>query len=499
MSRRFGLLIGINDYAVNALDYCVNDVNKIEEVLIKNCQFNKNDIRIITSDSDNSNKEITRLFYNALESISKDFAQGEDTLFFFFSGHGVHHEEATLLFHTQEIKVSQIYTAVRDQLNPKNQIFVFDACHSGEKIKSAEEDFMTELYWNKLASKSETKTIIAASRFDQKATEKSVFQSGTLTHYFLKAVITEQNYNNLGFITPSVIADYVRREVSLDKHFKQIPYTNSVDVGSYPLAFSKYLQTGYKAEELPELKTPENNKEKNAKEKTVTRIAPTVLFYDRLTKAFPGVRGVKWFQGKAAVDGLNRFLHEPLRYDVAEGYGVFADPIWWFRGGSASSISNYKNLRDNKILLNNNDELIINKIAVYNSSSYYASFIYIETLPDEPSGLYDIQASVFESQVARRGYYSESFGIYNDSIITYEECEDGAAFIDGEYTELTNRQYRTRYLSKYNIILVPKSSPHNTNQGNLLGIQFMNSILRGERTLEEFAEEYDLLPRNHMD
>lgn len=500
MSRRFGLLIGINDYAVNPLDYCVNDVNKIAEALVKNCQFNPNDLRIITSDPGSSNKEILSLFHNALESISKDFNQDEDAVFFFFSGHGVHEEEATLLFHTQYIKVSQIYTLVQEKLNPKNQIFVFDACHSGEKIKSAEEDdFMTELYWNKLASKSETKTIIAASRFDQKATEKSIFQNGTLTHYFLKAITTAENYNNLGFITPTVIADYVRKEVSLDKDFKQIPYTSSVDVGSYPFAFFQYLKTGYKPDKVPEAKTPEIAKEKNTNEKTVTHTPPTVLFYERLTKAFPGVRGVKWFEGKAAVDGLNRFLYEPLRYDIAEGYGVLADPIWWFRGSSALPVSKFKKIEDNKILLNNSDELIIDRIAVYNSSSYYSCFIYIETLPDEASGVNDIKTSVFDRQVASRGYYQESFGIDNDIKVTFEEYQDGAAFIDGEYTELINPQLRNRYLSKYNVILVPKSSPHNTNQGNSLGEQYMNSILRGERTLEQFAEEYDLLPRNHMD
>lgn len=500
MSRRFGLLIGINDYVVNPLDYCVNDVNKIAEVLIKNCEFNANDLRIITSDSYSSTKEIINLFHNALESIYKEFNQGEDAVFFFFSGHGVHEEEATLLFHSQEIKVSTIYNAVEEKLNPKNQIFVFDACHSGEKIKSAEEkDFMTELYWNKLASKSETKTIIAASRFDQKATEKSIFQNGTLTHYFLKAINTIQNYNDMDFTTPTVIADYVRKEVSLDKNFKQIPYTNSVDIGSYPFAFSKYLRTTDKENKIREEKIVEKTKEKNTKEKTVIRTPPTVLFYERLTKAFPGVRGVKWFEGKAALDGLTRFLYEPLRYDIAEGYGVLSDPIWWFRGGSALPITKYKNLEDNKILLNNNDELIIDKIAVYNSSSYYSSFIYIETLPDQPSGVYNIKTSVFERHVASRGYYSESFGIYNNKIITFEECQDGAAFIDGEYTELINPQYRVRYLSRYNIILVPKSSPHNTNKGNSLGDQYMNSILMGERTLEQFAEEYDLLPRNQMD
>ncbi|MCC9073550.1 caspase family protein [Flavobacterium sp. F-65] len=499
MSQRFGILIGINDYLINPLDYCVNDVNKIEEVLIKNCQFDTNNLRIITSDNGSSNKDIESLFYNAVDNISRDFRQNEDSIFFFFSGHGVHHEEATLLFHSKEITVSQIYAKIKDKLNPKNQFLVFDACHSGEKIKSAvDEDFFKELDWNKLSSKSENKTIIAASRFDQKATEKKIFQNGTLTHYFLKAIITKQNYNDLGFITPSVIADYVRREVSLDKNFNQIPYTNSIDIGSYPFAFSKYLEIGYKPLEITEIKREETNKEKNVNEKTIIRTAPTVFFIEKLSKAFPGIRGLKWFVGKPATDGLKRFLLGPLRFDEAKDYGVFADPIWWFRGGSALPVAKFEDLGNDKILLNN-DELIIDKIAVFNSSSYYSSFIYIQVTADVPSGASEISSEDIERQVKSMGYCYESFGIYKDHVVTSEEYEDGAAIINGEYTELTDCKFRHRYLSKYNIILVPKSSPHNTREGNLLGTEYMNSILKEERTIEQFAKEYELLPRNHMD
>jgi len=499
MSQRFGILIGINDYSINPLDYCVNDVTKIEEILTKNCHFNKNNLRIITSNSENSNVKIEELFYNSIETIKKDFNQNEDSLFFFFSGHGIYQDEPTMLFHETEVKVSQIYSTIKQKLNPKNQFFIFDACHSGEKIKSInDEDFINELYWNKFSSKSENKTIIAASRHDQKATEKRIFQNGTLTHYFLKSIITKENYNDSGFITPSGIADYVRKEVSIDKEFNQIPYTESEDVGSYPFAFAKYIDNGFKSIEIAKGKTGLSTNQKNINEKTTISTAPTVFFYKKLSRAFPGVRGVKWFEEKTAIDGLSRFLKAPLRYDEAIGYGTFSDPIWWFRGSSAFPVSKYKNLGDNKILLNN-EELIIEKIAVFNSSSYFASFIYIQASADNPSGSYKISSSDIQSHIKSRGYSYESFGLYKKNIVTSEEYEDGAAIIDGEYTELIDCEFRTRYLSKYNIILVPKSSPLNSKRGNLLGKKYMDSILKEEKTLERFIEEYEMLPRNHLD
>ena len=41
---RYAVIIGIDDYQNNPLSFCVNDAESIEETLLKNCLFKKENI-----------------------------------------------------------------------------------------------------------------------------------------------------------------------------------------------------------------------------------------------------------------------------------------------------------------------------------------------------------------------------------------------------------------------------------------------------------------------
>jgi len=227
-------------------------------------------------------------------------------------------------------------------------------------------------------------------------------------------------------------------------------------------------------------------------------IAPTVFFSSRLEKAFPGIRGLKWFKGDKAIKRLSLLLREPTRFDIANGYGLYPNPIYWFRGGSALSIKKFRILSHGKCLLNY-QELKISRIAAYNSSSYYRSFVYVETEADQPIGLYDHTKKYIENVVQQRGYCDEEYGLFGEIPIRREEFDDGAAEINGEVVDTCGAELRKRYLTKYNFIIVAKSSPFNSRKGNILGNEFMNEILKGNKTLEEFIERADELEKNYMD
>ncbi len=235
------------------------------------------------------------------------------------------------------------------------------------------------------------------------------------------------------------------------------------------------------------------------KKLNVISTAPTVFFYDRLSEAFPGVRGLEWFSGENAIKGLTRLLKKPIYFSQAKGHGTYTDPIWWFRGKSASSIKNFELMEDGKVLLNYK-ELLINKIAIFNPTSYYQCFVYIETSPDNSCGVYSYTKNYIKDLESSKGYYDELYGIdKNKNIVTLAQLEDGAATINGDYIKLKEPKLRARFLTKYNLIIVPKSSPYNSNKGNLLGHSYMNSILKGDKTLEDFASEYEKLEKSHMD
>jgi hypothetical protein len=226
---------------------------------------------------------------------------------------------------------------------------------------------------------------------------------------------------------------------------------------------------------------------------------PDVFFDYRMGKAFPGIRGLVWITDpKKAVYHLAELLKKPLLFKAkikkVNSIGTI-DPIWWFRGVSHSFIEDFKILSDTKILINN-DEFEIDKIAVYRSSSYYRNFVYVETKPDTPTGLYSTTPEEMQSFINKFGYIWEEYGILDGKyLITRQEYDDGSAIIDGKIMDATNAELRIRYLSKYNFIISSKSSPYNSRKYDRISMKYFDGILKGTNTFEEYFNEIIKLSR----
>ena len=112
----------------------------------------------------------------------------------------------------------------------------------------------------------------------------------------------------------------------------------------------------------------------------------THFFWDRIRDAFPGVRGVKWFnEPDVAVERLLILLRSPLEFQARNGGSKH--PIWWWRGHLSLMIDGFS-LLDKTTVLIDIQELIINKVAVRNTEQYQHNFVYVETKPTEQTGLY---------------------------------------------------------------------------------------------------------------
>lgn len=215
----------------------------------------------------------------------------------------------------------------------------------------------------------------------------------------------------------------------------------------------------------------------------------TVFFLYRLGDAFPGQRGLKWYDSKTAVERLKILLREPLRFEPV-GYEVMPDPIWWFRGGSALHINHFKTLSKTKVLINI-DEIEIKRFAVFISDSYYKSFIYLEAQAEKQTGLYNLDEEAISNPTSSRGYSSEEFGLYKNKPITREEYDDGSAVINGKVVATTNVELRKRFLSDYNMIIAAKQSPYNSRKFSRETKEIFNDILKDSSRVDDFFKYLD--------
>ena len=228
-------------------------------------------------------------------------------------------------------------------------------------------------------------------------------------------------------------------------------------------------------------------------------LAPTVYFSHRISKAFPGIRGIHWFNDtKEAIDRLELLLRKPIKFENNLGYGTTKDPIWWFRGPTALSIDSFRRLGDGICLLSG-EELNVKKMAVFHSSSYYQSFVYIELNPDKPVGVYQTIEQDITRMVESLGYAFEEYGLFDGIPITRECYDDGAAVIDGEVIDTSGAELRVRYLSKYNFIIASKFSPINSSKVEDTLESIMNDMLSNQKKVEDLVELMKGLPRNNND
>lgn len=225
--------------------------------------------------------------------------------------------------------------------------------------------------------------------------------------------------------------------------------------------------------------------------------SPNPFFDYRVGKAFPGVRGVKEFNNpKECVDRLEILLRNPLNRNKKN----MTDPIWWLRGSSNNEISSFERLDSERFLMDGK-QLKVKKIVVYSSLAYYKKFVYVETSPEEATGLYEeMTQEQIDYWVEQIGSYYEEYAIFNGHLITRAEYDDGAAVIDGKVIDIENQAcIRTRYLIPYNFIICAKWNPLNEAKHDSDVQKILYGILNGTHTIYDLVDYTEKLSRHKMD
>lgn len=239
----------------------------------------------------------------------------------------------------------------------------------------------------------------------------------------------------------------------------------------------------------------EDSQDKEEESNDIDLFDSSTPFFDyRFGKAFPGIRGVKEFtDSKECVDRLQILLKKPLNGKKLGG------PVWWIRGSGNCDISRFERVTDDKFLMDG-DEIKVKRIVVYAAGEYYKKFVYVETYPEEETGLYTKDDALIEEWTEEYGYYYEEYAEYENKKVTRAEYDDGAAVIDGKVVDLNGKaKLRTRYITPYNFIICAHFNPMNSSvYDDMLG-KLLNGILKGQNSVEEIVEAVKKMPKHRRE
>ncbi len=216
----------------------------------------------------------------------------------------------------------------------------------------------------------------------------------------------------------------------------------------------------------------------------------TVIFAQRFAAAFPGVRGIEWFDDPNDIrERLALLLAEPLEYKDST-------PIWWSRGSSNLHISTFRDDGDHVLI--NHDEMRVARLAAVNPGSYKYNFVYVELAPMEPTGLYPATSERIAEVKRGEGtfsYYWEEYGVVDGRyLITRSTYDDGAAKIDGKVQSINGRvQLRSRYVTPYNFLIAAGGAPVLEQSYDYTLLEHLDVMLKGDDRLPTIVAEANRL------
>lgn len=134
MSTLRALIVGVSNYdKMNEpnLPFCVNDIAVMRDALV--CGLNFNKLNIITCGENGIVNSVD--FFKALEQMAL-IADIEDTLVFYFSGHGGTLSSGHHLALSDSCVNTQVIIEYLEKIPAKNKIIFIDSCMSGNFVVS---------------------------------------------------------------------------------------------------------------------------------------------------------------------------------------------------------------------------------------------------------------------------------------------------------------------------------------------------------------------------
>ncbi len=233
-------------------------------------------------------------------------------------------------------------------------------------------------------------------------------------------------------------------------------------------------------------------------------VSHSEIFYARLCDAFPGVRENEKFNGEEAITRLNVLLRQPLSIDLSssplDGQVI---PFWWLRGRADMYVNGFRHLGTNRVLMDNLELCIEYVVAVRKFSSTDRNFVYVQCLPEKPTGLYKYPENWLKEYMQDRFvkdhgcYFFEEYGLWGDRMVTRQEYDDGATVANGKPVSISGAELRLRYITPFNFILC--GGDHILLQSGVdVDVELsklLDEILLEKKTVNDLVAFVDNLPK----
>jgi hypothetical protein len=219
------VLAGINKYvdeSVRALQYSVNDVKALCDILTDNNRgaFEKENVKLLVDDPDETNKPIRSNLMSAVKSLS-ECASDKDSILFYFSGHGIEQEGKSYLL-PMDSRINVLgdtaipITWIKETLaksNARAKILILDACHAGALLGKAGSGQMTKGFNDTLFSPAEGMAILSSCKFNEVSYEWDEKTHGVFSYYLTEGLLGHADLDSDGVVTISEINRYVSEKV----------------------------------------------------------------------------------------------------------------------------------------------------------------------------------------------------------------------------------------------------------------------------------------------
>lgn len=237
LGYRRALLVGVNHYylddTIGNLQYCVNDVVELDEILSDKLRGDFT-TQLLHSEMNDVKKRPTRSNIMALISLLAMNSESNDSILFYFAGHGFEQEDVNYLLPADSRQNVLSETAIplrwiKETLSKspaRKKFMIIDSCHSGSAIGRAQSVPMTRSFHEEMFSEAEGFAVLSSCKMGQLSHDYPEENHGAFSYFLLEGLRGSADSDGDSIITVPDVNNYVSkklREWSLSKEVQQNP------------------------------------------------------------------------------------------------------------------------------------------------------------------------------------------------------------------------------------------------------------------------------------